>query len=52
MANRYSIDFKLKIVKMILSEHISKHEIERTLMYQENHKGSGDLNILRRVLVD
>jgi len=30
MANRYSIDFKLKIVKMILSEHISKHEIERT----------------------
>lgn len=30
MAKTYSIDFKLKIVKMILNEHISKHEIERT----------------------
>jgi len=30
MVNQYSVDFKLKIVKMILNEHISKHEIERT----------------------
>jgi transposase len=30
MAKTYSIDFKLKIVKMILNEHVSKHEIERT----------------------
>ena len=30
MINQYSVDFKLKIVKMILNEHITKHEIERT----------------------
>jgi transposase len=30
VVNQYSVDFKLKIVKMILNEHISKHEIERT----------------------
>ncbi|MDI6452088.1 helix-turn-helix domain-containing protein [Peloplasma aerotolerans] len=30
MVNQYSVDFKLKIVKMILNENISKHEIERT----------------------
>lgn len=30
MVNQYSVDFKLKIVKMILNEHITKHEIERT----------------------
>ena len=27
--NSYTTDFKLKIVKMILEDHISKHEIER-----------------------
>lgn len=27
--NTYTTDFKLKIVKMILEDHISKHEIER-----------------------
>ena len=30
MVNQYSLDFKLKIVKMILNENISKHQIERT----------------------
>ncbi len=30
MTNHYTTDFKLKIVKMILEEHITKHEIERT----------------------
>lgn len=30
MVNQYSVDFKLKIVKMIINEHVSKHEIERT----------------------
>ena len=30
MANLYSVDFKLKVVKMILNENISKREIERT----------------------
>ncbi len=30
MQNTYSVDFKLKIVNMILKEGISKHEIERT----------------------
>jgi len=30
VVNQYSVDFKLKIVKMILNEHITKHEIERT----------------------
>lgn len=29
MTNHYTTDFKLKIVKMILENHISKHEIER-----------------------
>ena len=29
MTNHYTTEFKLKIVKMILEEHISKHEIER-----------------------
>jgi len=27
--NQYSVDFKLKIVKMILNEHISKKSIMR-----------------------
>ena len=36
MAKTYSIHDKLKIVKMILNEHISKHEIERT--YQISRK--------------
>lgn len=27
--NSHTTDFKLKIVKMILEDHISKHEIER-----------------------
>jgi len=30
MINQYSVDFKLKIVKMILNENISKKEIMRT----------------------
>jgi len=30
MVNQYSVDFKLKIVKMILNENISKREIERS----------------------
>ena len=30
MLNQYSVDFKLKIVKMILNEHIAKKEIMRT----------------------
>lgn len=30
MVNQYSVDFKLKIVKMILNESISKREIERS----------------------
>jgi len=30
MTNHYTTDFKLKIVKMILEEELSKHEIERT----------------------
>jgi transposase len=30
MTNHYTTDFKLKIVKMILEEALSKHEIERT----------------------
>lgn len=30
MVNQYSVDFKLKVVKMILNENISKREIERT----------------------
>ena len=30
MVNQYSVDFKLKVVKMILNEHISKKEIMRT----------------------
>ena len=30
MVNQYSVDFKLKIVKMILNEHIAKKEIMRT----------------------
>ena len=29
MINHYTTDFKLKIVKMILEERISKHQIER-----------------------
>ena len=29
MTNHYTTDFKLKIVKMILDDHISKHELER-----------------------
>jgi transposase len=29
MTNHYTTEFKLKIVKMIQGEHISKHEIER-----------------------
>jgi len=29
MLNEYSVDFKLKIVKMILNEHISKKSIMR-----------------------
>jgi len=29
VVNQYSVDFKLKIVEMILNEYISKHEIER-----------------------
>ena len=29
MTNHYTTEFKLKIVKMILEEQISKHEIER-----------------------
>lgn len=29
MTNRYTTDFKLKIVKMILEEELSKHEVER-----------------------
>ena len=28
--NQYSVDFKLKIVKMVLNEYISKKEIMRT----------------------
>ena len=30
MVNQYSVDLKLKIVKTILNEHVTKHEIERT----------------------
>jgi transposase len=30
MINHYSVDFKLKIVKMVLNENISKKEILRT----------------------
>jgi transposase len=30
MTNHYTTEFKLKIVKMILEEELSKHEIERT----------------------
>lgn len=30
MVNQYSVDFKLKVVKMILNEKISKKEIMRT----------------------
>lgn len=30
MVNQYSVDFKLKVVKMIQNEKISKREIERT----------------------
>lgn len=30
MVNQYSVDFKLKVVKMILNENISKKEILRT----------------------
>jgi transposase len=30
MINQYSVDFKLKIVKMVLNENISKKEILRT----------------------
>ncbi len=29
MTNYYATNFKRKIVKMILEEHISKHELER-----------------------
>jgi len=29
MLNQYNVDFKLKIVKMILNEHISKKSIMR-----------------------
>jgi len=41
MVNQYSVDFKLKIVKMILNESISKREIEDHIKYQEKLKGSG-----------
>lgn len=30
MTNYYTTDFKLKIVKMILEDNLSKHDIERT----------------------
>lgn len=30
MTNHYTTDYKLKIVKMILEEELTKHEIERT----------------------
>jgi len=36
MTNLYTTDFKLKKVKMILEEHISKHELERNISRQKD----------------
>jgi transposase-like protein len=41
MLNHYSVDFKLKIVKMILNEHIAKKEIMRTYNVADGWSGSG-----------
>ena len=43
MVSQYSVDFKLKIVKMILNEQITKHEIERTHKAAPNVSATPDL---------
>lgn len=36
MTNHYTTDFKLKIVKMILEDSISKHDLERQYKVAKN----------------
>ena len=49
--NEYSVDFKLKIVKMILNDHISKNPLWGNITSLPKHKDSGYISIKQRALV-